>query len=92
VAEEGISGAADEILASRCREEDRILVTLDLDLANLLAYPPATTPGIIVLRSKRQDKVTVLNLFAKLVRMLELRAPEQQLWIVEADRIRTREG
>ena len=92
VADEGISGAPDDIVASRSREEDRILITLDLDFANLLAYPPATMPGIIVLRSKKQDKSTVMTIFTKLVRTLKLRAPKRQLRIVETERIRTRDG
>ena len=92
VASEGLSGAADEALASRSREEGRILITLDLDFANPLVYPPAATPGIIVLRSKVQDKLTLMALLGRLVRVLNQRSPEQQLWIVEADRIRFRGG
>ena len=38
-----------------CRREGRALVTLDLDFANILAYPPAGLPGIVVIRSKTQD-------------------------------------
>ncbi len=63
VADEGLSGADDTVIASRSRSEDRVLVTLVLDFANVLAYyPPAQHAGIIVLRSKRLDKPTVLRL------------------------------
>src|SRR5713226_8659622 len=54
--DEGLSGADDTVIASRSRSEDRVLVTLDLDFANVLAYPPAQHARIIVLRSKRLDK------------------------------------
>jgi len=61
VADQGLSGADDTVIASRSRSEDRVLVTLDLDFANVLAYPPAQHAGIIVLRSKRLDKPTVFE-------------------------------
>lgn len=43
VGEEGLAGATDEILASCAKGESRVLVTLDLDFANIRAYPPNTT-------------------------------------------------
>jgi hypothetical protein len=32
-------------------------VTLDLDFANIRAYPPGKHAGIVVLRLKHQDKI-----------------------------------
>ncbi|PWU01762.1 MAG: hypothetical protein C5B51_22240 [Terriglobia bacterium] len=40
VAEEDLSGSDDQAVIARSRSEDRILVTLDLDFANIRAYPP----------------------------------------------------
>ena len=59
VGDEDLLGADDETIVGTSRSEDRILVTLDLDFANTRAYPPGEHAGIIVLRSKRQDKLTV---------------------------------
>ena len=39
VGEEDMSGADDETVAGTSRAEDRILITLDLDFANIRAYP-----------------------------------------------------
>jgi hypothetical protein len=39
-----------------------VLVTLDLDFANVQAHPVGTHAGIIVFRSKTQDKLTLLSL------------------------------
>ncbi len=89
---EGLSGADDETVARRSREEGRILITLDLDFANPLTYPPTVTPGIVVLRSNRQDKLTLLGLLRRLIGVLKQRSPAQQLWIVGSDRIRFRQG
>jgi predicted nuclease of predicted toxin-antitoxin system len=40
VSDEKLSGASDSVLSERCRTEDRGLMTLDLDFANVQAYPP----------------------------------------------------
>jgi predicted nuclease of predicted toxin-antitoxin system len=50
VADERLVGAEDSVIAAKSRDEDRILTTLDLDFANIRAYPPAEYAGIIVLR------------------------------------------
>jgi len=65
-------------------------MTLDLDFANIQAYPPSTHAGIIVLRLKKQDKHAVLDLVARIVPVLKMRPPAGDLWIVEPDRIRFR--
>ncbi len=66
-------------------------MTLDLEFGNIKAYPPESFSGIIVFRSKSQDKVTLTQLLERLLPMLKTRSPERQLWIVEHDRIRIRE-
>ncbi len=49
VADESLSGSDDEAVAAKSRSEGRILVTLDLDFANIQAYPPGTHAGIVIL-------------------------------------------
>jgi predicted nuclease of predicted toxin-antitoxin system len=91
VSDEKLSGAGDSVLSERCRAEDRVLMTLDLDFANVQAYPPKSHPGIVVFRSKSQDKPTLVALLKRLVPALLQFSPKRQLWIVEPDRIRYRE-
>ena len=91
VADENLSGQDDSIVIARCRSESRILITLDLDFGNIHSYPPQSYSGIIVFRSKSQDKLTLIGLLRRLVSALQKRSPERQLWIVERDRIRVRE-
>jgi hypothetical protein len=55
VADEHLTGAEDSAIAVRSQAEGRVLITLDLDFANIRAHPPAEYAGIIVLRSKRQE-------------------------------------
>lgn len=90
VGEEQLSGATDEVLAERLHQEDRVLVTLDLDFANIRAYPPEIYAGIVVLRLRMQDKPTALAFIRKLILALQLRSPAGELWIVDRDRIRFR--
>ena len=44
--DEKLSGADDLVVASTSRNEGRILLTLDLDFANIRAYPPREHPGL----------------------------------------------
>jgi predicted nuclease of predicted toxin-antitoxin system len=91
ISDEKLSGAGDSVLSERCRAEDRVLMTLDLDFANVQAYPPKSHPGIVVFRSKSQDKPTLVALLKRLVPALLQFSLKHQLWIVEPDRIRYRE-
>jgi len=86
-----ILGAGDSVLSERCRAEDRVLMTLDLDFANVQAYPPKSHPGIVLFRSNSQDRPTLVALLKRLVPTLLQLSPKHQLWIVEPDRIRYRE-
>ena len=43
VLDEHLRGAADPSIAKVCQDEQRILITLDLDFANIKTYPPQTT-------------------------------------------------
>lgn len=92
VGEENLSGVEDERVATASRSKGRVLVTLDLDFANIRAYPPAEHPGIIVLRVKHQDKPTVLAYVRRLAIALTRRNPTGELWIVDGNRIRFRQG
>jgi predicted nuclease of predicted toxin-antitoxin system len=92
VADQALSGAQDPVLFDRCLTEGRVLVTLDLDFANVRAYPPGSHSGIVVVRSNFQDKATLISILKRTLPVLMRRSPEKQLWIVEPDRIRFRSG
>jgi predicted nuclease of predicted toxin-antitoxin system len=89
VSEERLNGTDDERLFKICSSENRCLITLDLDFADPLRFPPYKGAGLAVLRLPR---TLSLNLLADLVRDL-LAAIEREsiigrLWVVEAGRIR----
>jgi len=88
---EKLSGANDSKLFEMCQAESRILITLDLDFANVRAYPPGTSVGIVVLRPRVQDTRTILSLLKRVIVVMAAKLPRRQLWIVEPGRIRYRE-
>jgi predicted nuclease of predicted toxin-antitoxin system len=92
VTDERLTGAEDSAIALKAQGEGRVLITLDLDFANIRAYPPAEYAGIIVVRSKSQDKRSVVALMHRIALALTNRTPVGELWIVEPDRIRFRAG
>lgn len=90
VLEQDLGGYLDPDIAQICRSEGRILVTLDTDFADLRTYPPRDHPGIVVLRLKRQDRESILEIVARLVRTFRFEPVEQRLWIVTEERLRIR--
>ena len=90
VLDEHLRGAADPSIAKVCQNEQRILITLDLDFANIKTYPPQDYPGIIVLRLARQDRDTVLAIIPRILALLQTERIAQRLWIVDETRTRIR--
>ncbi len=85
-----MGGEDDQDIASVCQYEQRALVTVDTDFADIRTYPPGKFSGLIVLRLKRQDKPQVLKIITRLIPMLSREPLEGCLWIVEENRIRIR--
>lgn len=88
VRQEGLAGIDDPVLATLLQQEERALVTFDLGFGDIRQYPPQNYQGLIVLRSKRQDKWTLLTLVRKFIPSLAIEPLAGNLWIVEADRLR----
>ena len=88
VYQEKLSGAPDERVYSVCLQEERILLTQDMDFSNPFRFSPLPSQGIIVLRNPSQ----LLAEAEYLVRMVLLRIPEEsprgRLWIVDRQQIR----
>ena len=91
VLDQGLGGRPDADIAAVCRAERRAILTFDLDFSNTTRYPPASHPGIIVLRLARQDRPYVLDVLRTLIPHLDEASLSGHLWIVEDTRIRIRE-
>ncbi|MBU0700901.1 DUF5615 family PIN-like protein [bacterium] len=90
VMDQHLGGSNDPKIASICQQENRVLVTMDTDFADIRAYPPSDFSGLIVLRLRQQDKNHVLDVIARLTKMLSDEQIDKYLWIVEEERVRIR--
>jgi predicted nuclease of predicted toxin-antitoxin system len=89
--EQNLADAEDAAIAETCQAESRCLVTLDLDFANTVLYPPQEYFGLVVLRHPKPTAGRLLELVRQLNTALQTMNPENKLWIVEPGRIRVRE-
>jgi len=90
VLDEQINGAIDAKIALICQTEDRILITLDLDFADIRAYPPRSYPGLVVLRLKQTNRRYVIEFAPRLLKLLDKEPIQHRLWIIDEDRLRIR--
>ncbi|MHB8777416.1 MAG: DUF5615 family PIN-like protein [Anaerolineales bacterium] len=67
VLDQNMGGKADEHIIRVCTQEQRALLTLDLDFADIKAYPPSNYHGIFVLRVRQQSRSKVLEVITKLI-------------------------
>ena len=90
VYDEGLAGADDPDVAAACQAGARVLFTLDLDFADIRAYPPSEYVGIVVLRPTEPSRRQVLQLVSRVLPVLSAEWTEHRLWIVEPARVRVR--
>ncbi len=92
VVEQGLGGKDDIQIIDVCAKEGRVLVTLDMDFANVRTYPPNLYSGLIVIRVHKQDKPHILTVFSQIIPLLVAEPLDKHLWIVEESRVRIRGG
>ena len=89
VPEEELTSAGDERLLEVCRADRKCLVSLDLDFANPLRFPPSRHSGVAILRlSRERPAEDLLGAVRTLAAGLRRRDIEGRLWIVQAGHIR----
>jgi predicted nuclease of predicted toxin-antitoxin system len=92
VTEQHLQGRADPVIIDTCAKEGYILVTLDLDFADIRTYPPTQYPGLMVFRVVRQDKRHLIEVFQRAINVLMQEPIEGRLWIIEETKVRIRGG
>jgi predicted nuclease of predicted toxin-antitoxin system len=91
VYEQRMNGSDDDEIFNVCKKEDRILVTFDLDFANIIRYPSHKTPGIIIARNRRKINLSGINsLCNRLALVIAREEITGKLYIVEPTTIRVR--
>lgn len=90
VVEQKLGGEADDVIAKVCQREQRVLVTLDLDFADIRTYPPEEYSGIIIVRPKLQTVSAIIRLTEQVIRLVETSSPVGKLWILDESHVRIR--
>lgn len=85
-----LMGHPDPSIAKVCRLENRALITLDLDFADIRSYVPGDYSGIIVLRPQTLSKPRILSLAQRVLNVLNSEPLLGKLWIVEESSLRIR--
>ncbi|MCL4863678.1 MAG: DUF5615 family PIN-like protein [Caldilineaceae bacterium] len=89
VVQESLQGASDQVVYETCCNEDRCLVTLDLDFSDIVRFPPDQLAGIIVIRAPHNPSLPLLEqMVATVIRYCQDSPIAGQLLIVEVGRIR----
>lgn len=69
------------------------MITLDLDFADVLRFPPSRSYGIVVIRISRNNRYALLELLVRqFLNALSEMSVTGKLWIVEMGRIRIHEA
>jgi len=89
VQEEGLQGTSDQNLYHVCCLEQRCLLTLDLDFADVTRFPPDKTGGLVVIRVPHNPSLSLLeDLVHQFINLAKQMPVEKRLWIVEVGRVR----
>ncbi len=87
-----LQGCADKHLHEVCCQEQRCLVTLDLDSADVTRFPPGRAKGIVVIRVPQNPRLPLLGqLIRQLLGISTRMAVDGKLWIIEMGRVRIQE-
>ena len=92
VFDQGLRGHSDRQIADVCRNEQRVIVTLDLDFSDIRKFPPPDYAGIIVLRLLDQSRPSILRALEQVLPLLTVEPLVGYLWIIEENRMRIRGG
>ncbi|MBX7075025.1 MAG: DUF5615 family PIN-like protein [Pirellulales bacterium] len=90
VADQSLGGRADHEIATVCRSEQRVLVTMDRGFGDVRHYPPGQSPGILILKSRQQDTRSVVSLLNRVIPMFRTQNLGCELWIVDESGVRIR--
>ncbi len=88
VVDQGLCTSPDALLIEICRGEGRCLVTMDLDFANPMQYPPQRYSGIVVLRPPARSGLVEIDQALETLAATLSDSLEGKLWIVEIGRVR----
>ena len=92
ISEQGARGIADPALAHMCMENDEILVTMDMDFADSLTYPPSEFAGFLIFRTRALGKSEIIGFFRNNLQVLKTLELRHHLTIISDIEIRIYPG
>jgi predicted nuclease of predicted toxin-antitoxin system len=87
---EGLTGAPDPDVVFAATGAGRILISLDVGLGDIRAYPPGSHAGIMVLRLPDQSAATVITTIGDLASLAELASPAGSVAVLQRGLLRIR--
>lgn len=90
VEDEGLRSQMDPVVAAAAKEEGRILLTLDVEFADIRKHPPGSHPGIVLFRSSISGAPAISQLVLDLLESVPESDLTGMVTIVEQGRIRIR--
>ena len=90
VANEGLLSQPDTVVAAAASGESRILLTLDVEFADLRKYPPGTHPGVVLFRPASLGAMTVNRFVEEFVRDTDMAGLEGCVVVVDTSGVRVR--
>jgi len=90
-ADENLLSKPDVQVAASAARESRILLTLDVEFADLRKYPPGSHPGIILFRPRALGPLHVNRFIEEFVRATDLAALSGCIAVVEPHAVRVRQ-
>ena len=89
-ADHGLLSKPDMVIGEAVKREGRVLLTSDLEFADLRKYPPGHHPGIILFRPRSFGPLAVNHFVEQFVRNTNLERLAGCVAVVEPSRIRVR--
>lgn len=89
-ADENLLSQPDTVVAAAAYAEGRILLTLDIEFADLRKYQPGTHPGIVLFRPSNFGPLTVNRYVENFVRDTDLETLQGCVVVVDSTKVRIR--
>ena len=89
-ADENLLSRPDTEIASAAKKEKRMLLTLDIEFADLRKYPPGSHPGVILFRPLSLSPLSVNAFIADFIRRSELEKLAGCIAVVDPVHVRIR--
>jgi predicted nuclease of predicted toxin-antitoxin system len=90
VAEEGLLSQPDPVIGAAAKSEERMLLTLDLEFADMRKYRPGTHPGVLLFRPRSFGPLAVNHFVEDFLRENDLESFRGCVVIIEPARVRVR--